>query len=122
MKDNLMKMNYLVVGTNNIKASTQYYNALFEHSELKQVPTERMTYWLGDDFAFAIAKPFDENRATNGNGTMVGFNVGSIEDVKKYHKKAIELGGCCEGEPRQRGPRFSAYVRDLDKNKICFSD
>jgi len=53
-----------------------------------------MTYWLGEDFAFAVALPFDENPATNGNGTMIGFSVGTSEDV------------------------ISAYVRDLDKNKI----
>jgi len=61
-----------------------------------------MTYWLGEDFAFAVALPFDENPATNGNGTMIGFSVGTSEDVIMLHKKAIELGGTCEGEPNQR--------------------
>ncbi|WDD99294.1 VOC family protein [Thalassomonas actiniarum] len=118
-----MKMNYFVVGTNNMEAATKFYDSLFEEIGLnKVVPTERMAYWLGEDFAFAVAIPFDENPATNGNGTMVGFSVGTAEEVKRLHKKAIELGGACEGEPNQRGPRFSAYVRDLDKNKICFSD
>ena len=103
--------------------ATRFYDLLFEGIGLNKVaPTERMTYWLGEDFAFAVAIPFDENPATNGNGTMVGFNVGTAEEVKRLYKRAIELGGACEGEPNQRGPRFSAYVRDLDKNKICFSD
>ena len=118
-----MKMNYFVVGTNDIESATRFYDSLFEGLRLNKVaPTERMTYWLGEDFAFAVAKPFDENPATNGNGTMVGFSLGTVEEVKKLYKKAIDLGGSCEGEPDQRGPRFSAYVRDLDKNKICFSD
>lgn len=115
-----MKMNYFVVGTNNLEASTKFYDAFFEQSEVNQVlATDRMTYWQNEDFAFALAIPFDEKPATNGNGTMVGFSVGSIEEVKRLHKKAIELGGTCEGAPNQRGPYFSAYVRDLDKNKIC---
>ncbi len=118
-----MKMNYFVVGTNNLEASTKFYDSLFEQSELKQVlSTERMTYWQCEDFAFAVAIPFDEKPATNGNGTMVGFGVGSNEDVKRFHKKAIELGGTCEGEPNQKGPRFSGYVRDLDNNKLCIYD
>lgn len=118
-----MKMNYFVVGTNNMKSATEFYDSLFEQAEFeKVVATERMTYWLGEDFAFAVAIPFDGNPATNGNGTMVGFAVGSAEEVKRLHKRAIELGGTCEGEPNQRGPRYSAYVRDLDKNKICLSD
>ena len=116
-------MNYFVVGTNNMEAATKFYDLLFEGMGLnKVVPAERMTYWLGEDFAFSVAVPFNENLATNGNGTMVGFSVGTAEEVRRLYKKAIELGGSCEGEPDQRGPRFSAYVRDLDKNKICFSD
>lgn len=116
-----MKMNYTVLGTNNMEAAVKFYNSLFEKTEPHQVFTmERMTFWQFEDFAFAIAIPFDEEPATNGNGTMVGFNVGSIDEVKRLHKEAIQLGGTCEGEPNQRGPRFSGYVRDLDKNKICF--
>lgn len=118
-----MKMNYFVVGTNNMEVAIKFYDAIFAGLGLnKVVPTERMTYWLGEDYAFSVAIPFDESPATNGNGTMVGFNVGTAEEVKRLHKKEIELGGTCEGEPNQRGPRFAAYVRDLDNNKICFSD
>ena len=116
-----MKLDYCVLGTNNMEASIKFYDSLFEQTELNQVlSTERMTFWQCEDFAFAIAIPFDEEPASNGNGTMIGFSVGSTEEVKRLHKKALELGGLCEGEPNQRGPRFSAYVRDLDKNKLCF--
>ena len=118
-----MKMNYFVVGTNNMAAAIQFYDALFATEGLnKMVASERMTYWLGEDFAFAVAIPFDEQPATNGNGTMLGFNLGSVDKVNELYNKALELGGSCEGEPNQRGPRFSAYIRDLDNNKICFSD
>jgi predicted lactoylglutathione lyase len=118
-----MKMNYFVVGTNNIRASKAFYDALFAGAGLRTMqPTDRMTYWLGEDFAFAIAIPFDEKPATNGNGTMVGFCVGAKEDVERMHGLALDLGGTCEGAPDQRGPKFSAYVRDLDGNKLCLSD
>ncbi len=119
-----MKMNYFVLGTNNLEASTQFYDSLFEQTELSQVlATERMTYWQGEDkdAAFAVAIPFDQETATNGNRTMLGFGVKSEDEVRRLHRKAIELGGTCEGEPMHRGPRLSAYVRDLDRNKICFS-
>ena len=85
-------------------------------------PSDRMTYWLGEDFAFSVARPFDERPATIGNGSMVGFCVGGKEDVERMHRRALELGGTCEGAPGQRGPKFSAYVRDLDGNKLCLSD
>ena len=115
-------MDYCVLGTNDMAASIKFYDALFEQTALSQVfATERMTFWQCEDFAFAIAIPFNEEPASNGNGTMIGLNVGSAEEVTRLHKKAIALGGICEGEPGQRGPKFSAYVRDLDKNKIVFS-
>ncbi len=120
-----MKMNYFVVGTNDMDAAVRFYNALFETTEFKQsFANERMTFWQGSDSdsAFAVALPFDEQPATHGNGTMLGFNVGSAEQVSALHQKAIALGGRCEGEPRQRGPRYSAYVRDLDNNKLVFGN
>lgn len=118
-----MKMNYFVVGTNDMAAATHFYDALFSEAGFEKIaPSERMTYWVGGDFAFAVAIPFDEQPATNGNGTMVGFSVGSVDEVNRLYAKALELGGRCEGEPNHRGTRFSAYVRDLDSNKICFSD
>lgn len=118
-----MKMNYYVVGTNDMDASKVFYDGLFEQAGLQGMsPTERMTYWLGEDFAFATAIPFDTKPATIGNGTMVGFSVGSEDEVKRLHALALKLGGTCEGAPNQRGPKFSAYIRDLDGNKICLSD
>lgn len=118
-----MKMNYFVVGTNDMAASKAFYDALFEGAELPSMaPTDRMTYWMGEDFAFATALPFDGQPATNGNGTMVGFCVDAKGEVERLHGLAIQLGGTCEGAPNQRGPKFSAYVRDLDGNKLCFSD
>ncbi len=117
-----MKMDYFVVGTNDMAAAVAFYDALFEGTGLTCVrPSERMTYWLGDGFAFAAALPFNEEPATNGNGTMIGFNLGSEEKVRRYHERALALGGTCEGAPARRGPRFSAYARDLDGNKICIS-
>ena len=116
-------MNYVVVGTNDLDAATRFYDRLFAQSGMNRVaPTGRMTYWLGPGFAFAAAIPFDEKPATNGNGTMVGFCVGSPEEVERLYALAIEIGGTCEGAPKQRGPRYSAYVRDPDRNKLCLSD
>lgn len=117
-----MKLDYCVLGTNNIDEAIKFYDSLFDQTELSQVlSTDRMAFWQCKDFAFAIAKPFNGEPATNGNGTMIGLNVGSTEEVIRLHNKAIELGGSCEGEPGQRRPKFSAYIRDLDKNKIVFS-
>ena len=118
-----MKMNYFVVGTNNMIAAKGFYDALFSQSGLQcMTPSERMTYWISEEFAFAVAIPFDENPATYGNGTMVGFSVGDKEEVKRIYALAIKMGGNCEGQPNQRGPKYSSYIRDLDGNKLCISE
>lgn len=116
-----MKMSYCVLGTNNMEAAISFYDALFDQSDFQRLPsTDRMTYWQDGEAAFAVALPFDGEQATNGNGSMVGFNVGSQDEVKRLHKKVLDLGGTCEGKPGPRGPMFSAYARDLDQNKLCF--
>jgi len=115
-----MKMNYFVFGTNNMKAAVSFYDALFVDGKLNKMPGEgRMTLWVGDDFMFALASPFDGNDAAAGNGNMVGLNLECDEQVEKIYQKALALGGLCEGIPQVRSGRFSAYFRDLDNNKIC---
>ncbi len=119
-----MRMHYFVVGTNNMNLASNFYDRLFEETNFKQTyATERMVYWQDSDLtsAFAVAEPFNEKTASNGNGTMVGFDAGTEDEVKRLYQLAIDLGGSCEGKPGQRGPMFSAYLRDLDNNKICFS-
>lgn len=87
-----MKMNYFVFGTNDLGASKAFYDALFEKQGLHSFsPTDRMTYWMGEDFAFATATPFDTKPATHGNGTMVGFCVGAKDDVEELYERAIHL-------------------------------
>lgn len=116
-----MQLNYLVLGTNDMAASVKFYDALFENAPVSQIMADdRMTYWQGPDFTFAVALPFDKQAATNGNGTMLGFTLSSEEEVQRLYNKVLELGGTSEGEVMQRGPYYSAYVRDLDGNKLCF--
>ena len=115
-----MKMNYFVLGTNNMALAVNFYDQLFSGSEMKKLNAEgRMTLWGGSDFMFALAEPFDGQQATSGNGTMVGFNLGSSAEVVRLYNKALLIGGIDEGKPAIRSGRFSAYIRDLDKNKIC---
>lgn len=116
-----MKMNYTVLGTNDLEAAIKFYNSLFEGmGPFQTFKTDRMNFWQFESFAFALAVPFNKEPATNGNGTMIGFDVETEDEVKRLYATAIELGGSCEGKPCQKGPRFSGYVRDLDNNKLCF--
>lgn len=71
---------------------------------------------------FYVCKPFDQNMATSGNGTMIAFYLDSREKVEQFHKVGLENGGKNEGEPGARPLKddpYYAYIRDLDGNKIC---
>ena len=81
-----MKLNYVTVGTNDMEASKTFYDALSEVAGLQTVsPADRMTYWIEGDFAFVTALPSDVQSACNGNGTMIGFYVGSADEVERMH-------------------------------------
>jgi len=115
-----MKMNYFVFGTNDKQKAVSFYDAFFEDCGVEKIHDEgRMTLWASEELMFAVAEPFDGNTASNGNGTMVGFNVDTSKEVDRMYEKALTLGGVSEGEPTIRSGMYSAYVRDLDKNKIC---
>ena len=116
-----MKMNYFVLGTNDREAANAFYDALFSETGFaRAMETDRMTYWMHEGDAFAVAEPINGEPARHGNGTMAGFGLESSEQVDDLYKKALELGGTSEGTPGQRGPYYSCYVRDLDQNKLCF--
>jgi len=115
-----MKINYVTLGTNDRARAEEFYNRLLVDSPFQKVYSEdRMTMWVNDAFMFALAEPFDGKAATIGNGSMIGFQVDSDAEVDRLYNLALSLGGKDEGEPRIRSGHHSAYVRDLDGNKIC---
>lgn len=116
-----MKMSYITLGTNNMKLAVSFYDSLFDHVDVnKWIPEGRIIVYRGDGFMFALAEPYNEKKATPGNGTMIGFQMDNIQEIIELHTKALNLGGINEGEPGARSKGFSAYVRDLDGNKLCF--
>jgi predicted lactoylglutathione lyase len=70
-----------------------------------------------------VGKPFDNQVASVGNGTMVAFRAASWKEVDEFHAAALANGGRSEGGPGLRAhynPDFyAAYVRDVDGNKLA---
>ena len=80
-----MKMNYFVFGTNNLPAAVSFYDTLFSGTGISKIHSEgRMTIWAGDGFMFGVAEPYNGEAATNGNGTMLGINLGSASEVELF--------------------------------------
>jgi catechol 2,3-dioxygenase-like lactoylglutathione lyase family enzyme len=115
---------YTTLGTNDLKRSATFYDALLAGLGAKRVMEfERMVIWGSSPTApmFGVCTPFDGKPATVGNGVMISLGVSSKEQVDQLHRKALELGGKDEGAPGSRGPGFYiGYFRDPDGNKLNF--
>lgn len=115
---------YVTLGTNDLEKAVSYYDQLFETIGAGRfLETEQFVAWSTgmDQAGVSITKPFDGKPATVGNGTMVAIMLDSTEKVDAFYKKAIELGGTCEGAPGPRGEMsgfYAGYFRDLDGNKL----
>jgi len=113
---------YVTFGTNDMERAAGFYDALLESKGAKRLmEMETFILWgkTFEDACLALAKPFDGNRATVGNGVMVALRAESKEEVDALHRKALELGGQDEGAPGPRGDGFyAAYFRDLEGNKL----
>ena len=113
---------YATLGTNDFERAAKFYDALFEDLGGKRIfDMETFVAWSTGPAAaaLAIAKPFDGNAATVGNGVMVALSASSKAEVDAIYAKAISLGATDEGKPGARGEGFYAgYFRDLDGNKL----
>src|SRR4051812_46915194 len=116
-------ISHVSLGTNDYPRAKVFYDAVLATLQIKSV----MAFPGGSGYGrkhpeFWIQTPHDGERANSGNGTHVCFLANSIDEVKAFHARALELGGKDEGEPGYR-PEYSknyyaAFVRDLDGNKI----
>jgi predicted lactoylglutathione lyase len=113
---------YVTLGTNDMERSGKFYDSLLESLGAKRImELETFILWgpSFEDPCLAMAKPFDGNKATVGNGVMVALQADSKASVDALYAKALELGGTDEGKPGPRGDGFYAgYFRDLDGNKL----
>lgn len=113
---------YTTLGTNDLPRAAAFYDELFAVLGIRRMMDFGRGYAWGtgmDKPGFAVMKPYDEQPATAGNGTMVALALDSEEKVQALHAKALALGAQDEGAPGPRGGGFyAAYFRDLDGNKL----
>ncbi len=114
---------YVTVGTNDIERAGRFYDALLgEMGAGRAMESDRFIAWASAPGAtmLLVMKPFDEQAAAPGNGTMIALAAGNQENVDKLHAKALSLGAQNEGDPGPRGDGFyGGYFRDPDNNKLA---
>lgn len=118
-------LGYITVGTNDLNASSRFYDNLFKQINVERIMkgSEEHGYivWAKDNesVGFSILQPYNGQSAEPGNGHMAAISATDADQVNAVYNKAIELGGTCEGPPGDRGNGFyAAYFRDLDGNKL----
>ena len=115
---------FVMVGTNDLEKSSNFYDSVLVHLDLKKVAITERYIGYGhssddDNVKFYITKPHNKETATFGNGTMVALSADTKEAVDKFYKTALENGAADEGKPGIRSDgNYYGYIRDLDGNKI----
>jgi len=113
---------HIMVGSNDIDRSKRFYDGLF--GKEAQVDDKGRIAYRNKGSVFMVSKPINGEAATNGNGSTIGFNFDSPEEVDAWHKAGVAAGGTpCEDPPGYReggfGKLYLAYLRDPDGNKLC---
>ena len=113
---------YVTLGTNRFEDAVKFYDDLFGSIGIGRImEADTFIAWSSGPKApaMSVTKPFNEEAATAGNGTMVAIAMDAPEKVDAFHAKALELGGSDEGAPGLRvGEFYAGYFRDLDGNKL----
>ncbi len=118
-------LDFVMVGSNDYKKSSEFYDAVLEPLELKKtVTTEKYIGYAHssepDKAQFYVTSPVNGEPATFGNGTQITLLAESKEAVEKFYDIAISKGAVDEGGPGVRSDgNYYAYVRDMDGNKIA---
>lgn len=117
---------HMMVGSNDIDRSKEFYDALFGAVGGKPGITDpkgRLIY-MHNGSVFLVTKPIDGEAATPGNGMTIGFAMNSTEEADAWHKAGAAAGGKPIEDPpgwREGGGQkmYLAYLRDPDGNKLC---
>lgn len=118
----MAQLGYVCIGANDFDRACTFYDALTGELGGKRLfPTPHgLMFRLGGGPMIMVTRPYNEQPAHPGNGTMLAINVDAQADVARIYEKALSLGGSCEGKP---GPRAGfgdfAYFRDTEGNKIA---
>ena len=117
---------HVMIGSNDIARSKQFYDALFTALGGKPGREDdkgRLLY-MNKGGLFMVTRPIDGQPATRGNGGTIGFVADSPEHVNAWHTAGTANGGTSiEDAPGIRkanfGDLYLAYLRDPDGNKLC---
>ena len=88
---------FVMVGTNDLQASSKFYDVVLAPLGLIKVETSETYVGYAqknnqEKVEFYITKPFNKEKATYGNGTQVSFLTDSKASVDSFHVIALKNG------------------------------
>lgn len=120
---------HVFIGITDFQRALLFYEPLMEALGNAQRFCDPERPWAGWQSSplprplFVIARPFDGNGPSPGNGSMVAFMASTRNQVERAYESALAHGGSSEGAPGLRPEYhenyYGAYFRDLDGNKLC---
>ena len=123
-KKDMNMIMYATLGINNLAAARAFYDPTLETLGIALI-YEGAEEWAygpkgGDVVQLYVTKPYDQNAATCGNGSMLALNAPTREAVDAFYKAGLANGGTDEGAPgiRYSAHFYSCYLRDPDGNKL----
>ena len=116
---------HIMLGTNNIERSKQFYDAVLGALGVGEGRIDHhRIFWRTKTGVFSTSLPIDGQPACAANGSTIGFACNSPEEVHAWHEAGLAHGGVAiEDPPGVRegaaGRLYLAYLRDPDGNKLC---
>ncbi|MDX2229966.1 MAG: VOC family protein [Leptolyngbyaceae cyanobacterium bins.349] len=116
-------LSHVSLGTNDFDRAVAFYDQVLATLGIQRLMEHPGAIAYGKKYPeFWVQIPFDDQTATVGNGTHIGFIAPTKEAVHAFYEAAIAAGATGDGEPGNRPdygePYYGCFVRDLDGHKI----
>ena len=123
MADNPSIISHISIGTSDFEKAIAFYDQVLKTLGCQRLMEHPGAIAYGKQYPeFWVNTPFDDQTATVGNGTHIGFVAPTKEAVDTFYAAALAAGGKGEGAPGGRDeygePYYGCFVRDLDGHKI----
>lgn len=123
MDENPSILSHVSIGTNNFERAVAFYDSVLPTLACKRIMEHSGAIAYGKKYPeFWVQTPIDNQPATVGNGTHIGFIAPTKEAVHAFYEAALAAGGIDEGAPGPRPhygePYYGCFVRDPDGHKI----
>ena len=121
---------HIMIGANDIEKSKMFYDKILGVLGCKPgrlFPNrsgQTRYFYFHENMTFCVSEPINNEPATHGNGSTIGFNIMIPELGNAWHAEGIKNGGVtCEDPPGIREGNgykmYLAYLRDPSGNKLC---